>query len=169
MTLWRILLKGKRRALNHKNETSNNIRIFKRPQPGRKSPTAALLLIQFLSRFSKAVLKSAVFSICRCYPTRCRLSSRILSAIIAMNSLLVGFPRRLWMVQPKQLLRVSTSPLSHATSMAWRMARSTRLAVVPFFLAISGYRRLVTALMYSGSFMVSKMASRRNWYIIGRQ
>lgn len=45
MTLWRILLKGKRRALNHKNETSNNIRIFKRPQPGRKSPTAALLLI----------------------------------------------------------------------------------------------------------------------------
>jgi hypothetical protein len=59
--------------------------------------------------------------------------------------------------------------ISHATSMAWRMARSTRLAVVPFFLAISGYRRLVTALMYSGSFMVSKMASRRNWYIIGRQ
>ena len=36
-------------------------------------------------------------------------------------------------------------------------------AVVPFFLAISGYRRLVTALMYSGSFMVSRMASRRNW------
>lgn len=32
------------------------------------------------------------------YPTRCRLSSRILSAIIAMNSELVGFPRRLWMV-----------------------------------------------------------------------
>ena len=31
-------------------------------------------------------------------PTLCRLSSRILSAIIAMNSLLVGFPRRLWMV-----------------------------------------------------------------------
>ena len=31
------------------------------------------------------------------------------------------------------------------------------------FLAISGYRRLVTALMYSGSFMVSRMASRRNW------
>ena len=29
------------------------------------------------------------------YPTRCRLSSRILSAIIAMNSELVGFPRRL--------------------------------------------------------------------------
>ena len=80
-----------------------------------------------------------------------------------MNSEFVGFPRRLWMVQPKQLLRVSTSPRSHATSMAWRMARSTRLAVVPFFLAISGYRRLVTALMYSGSFMVSRMASRRNW------
>lgn len=29
------------------------------------------------------------------------LSSRILSAIIAMNSLLVGLPRRLWMVYPK--------------------------------------------------------------------
>ena len=34
----------------------------------------------------------------RFYPTRCRLSSRILSAIIAMNSELVGLPRRLWMV-----------------------------------------------------------------------
>ena len=32
------------------------------------------------------------------HPTRCRLSSRILSAIIAMNSEFVGFPRRLWMV-----------------------------------------------------------------------
>ena len=32
------------------------------------------------------------------YPTLCRLSSRILSAIIAMNSLFVGLPRRLWMV-----------------------------------------------------------------------
>ena len=31
-------------------------------------------------------------------PTLCRLSSRILSAIIAMSSLLVGFPRRLWTV-----------------------------------------------------------------------
>ena len=29
------------------------------------------------------------------YPTLCRLSSRILSAIIAMNSELVGLPRRL--------------------------------------------------------------------------
>ena len=35
------------------------------------------------------------------HPTRCRLSSRILSAIIAMNSLFVGFPLRLWMVYPK--------------------------------------------------------------------
>ena len=35
------------------------------------------------------------------YPTLCRLSSRILSAIIAMNSLFVGFPLRLWMVYPK--------------------------------------------------------------------
>ena len=32
------------------------------------------------------------------YPTLWRLSSRILSAIIAMNSELVGLPRRLWMV-----------------------------------------------------------------------
>jgi hypothetical protein len=32
------------------------------------------------------------------YPTLWRLSSRILSAIIAINSELVGFPRRLWMV-----------------------------------------------------------------------
>ena len=37
-----------------------------------------------------------------------------------------------------------------------------RLAVVPFFLAISGYSRFVTALMYSGSFIVRRMASRRN-------
>lgn len=35
------------------------------------------------------------------YPTLCRLSSRILSAIIAMNSEFVGLPRRLWMVYPK--------------------------------------------------------------------
>jgi hypothetical protein len=34
----------------------------------------------------------------RFYPMRCFLSRRILSAIIAMNSELVGFPRRLWMV-----------------------------------------------------------------------
>ena len=32
------------------------------------------------------------------HPTLWRLSSRILSAIIAMNSLFVGLPRRLWMV-----------------------------------------------------------------------
>ena len=63
----------------------------------------------------------------------------------------------------KGMVTEATAPYEEVTSMAWRMARSTRLAVVPFFLAISGYRRLVTALMYSGSFMVSRMASRRNW------
>ena len=49
-------------------------------------------------------------------------------------------------------------PLGYPMPPRWRggMAHSTRLAVVPFFLAISGYGRLVTTLMYSVSFMVSR-------------
>ena len=41
-----------------------------------------------------------------------------LSLIIAINSEFVGFPFRLLIVYPKYELKVSRSPLSHATSMA---------------------------------------------------
>ena len=53
-----------------------------------------------------------------------------LSAIRAMNSEFVGFPLVLLTVYPKNLCSVSRSPLSQATSMAWRMARSTLEGVV---------------------------------------
>ena len=56
-----------------------------------------------------------------------------LSLIMAMNSELVGLPRSLWTVYPKYELSTSTSPRSHATSMAWRMARSTLDEVVEYF------------------------------------
>ena len=56
--------------------------------------------------------------------------SLMLSAIIAMNSLFVGFPLVFCIVYPKYEFSVSTSPLSHATSIAWRIARSTRDVVV---------------------------------------
>ena len=61
-----------------------------------------------------------------------------LSAMRAMNSLLVGLPLVLLTVYPKNLCSVSRSPLSQATSMAWRMARSTRLGVVLNALATWG-------------------------------
>ena len=51
---------------------------------------------------------------------------------------LVGLPLELLTVKPKYFCRVSRSPRSQATSMAWRMARSTRDAVVPNFRATSG-------------------------------
>ena len=53
-----------------------------------------------------------------------------LSAISAMNSEFVGLPFVLETVYPKNLCRVSRSPRSQATSMAWRMARSTLEGVV---------------------------------------
>ena len=49
------------------------------------------------------------------------ISSVSRSAIMAMNSLLVGFPLVLLTVYPKYFWRVSRSPRSHATSMAWRI------------------------------------------------
>jgi hypothetical protein len=60
------------------------------------------------------------------------------SAIMAMNSEFVGFPFMLETVYPKNYWRVSMSPLSQATSMAWRMARSTLEGVVLNFFATSG-------------------------------
>ena len=49
---------------------------------------------------------------------------------MAINSEFVGFPREFCIVYPKYELKTSTSPLSHATSIAWRMARSTLEEVV---------------------------------------
>ena len=46
----------------------------------------------------------------------------------------------------------STLPLFHATSMAWRMARSTRLGVVLHFFAIEGYSSFVMCLRRQGGF-----------------
>ena len=46
------------------------------------------------------------------------------------NSEFVGLPFVLETVYPKNRCKVSKSPLSQATSMAWRMARSTREGVV---------------------------------------
>ena len=63
-----------------------------------------------------------------------------------MNSEFVGFPFVLETVYPKKRWRVSKSPLSQATSMAWRMARSTRLGVVWKVFATWGYNTLVMAL-----------------------
>ena len=63
-----------------------------------------------------------------------------------MNSEFVGFPLVLDTVYPKNLCSVSKSPLSQATSMAWRIARSTLLGVVPKALATWGYSTLVMAL-----------------------
>ena len=47
--------------------------------------------------------------------------------------------------------------------MAWRMARSTRLGVVPKVFATWGYKTLVMALITSMSFTAMMMASRRYW------
>ena len=63
-----------------------------------------------------------------------------------MNSELVGLPFVLETVYPKKRCKVSKSPLSQATSMAWRMARSTRLGVVWNVFATWGYKTFVMAL-----------------------
>ena len=68
-----------------------------------------------------------------------------LSAIRAMNSEFVGFPLVLLTVEPNILCSVSNSPLAQATSMAWRMARSTLEGVVWNVLATWGYNTLVMA------------------------
>ena len=49
-------------------------------------------------------------------------SKRNLSAIIAINSLLVGFPFAAEMVYPKIFSTASCCPLPQATSIAWRIA-----------------------------------------------
>ena len=49
----------------------------------------------------------------------------ILSASSAMNSPLVGLSLGEYILMPKMLFMFSILPLFHATSMAWRMARST--------------------------------------------
>ena len=69
-------------------------------------PAADAVVIYRLTACAALLKKEALDSLSwiifwqcfRFYPTLCRLSSRILSAIIAMNSELVGLPRRLWMV-----------------------------------------------------------------------
>ena len=69
-----------------------------------------------------------------------------LSAISAINSEFVGFPLVLLTVQPKNLCKVSRSPLSQATSIACLIARSTLLGVVWNVLATCGQSTLVMAL-----------------------
>lgn len=59
-----------------------------------------------------------------------RCSSDSLSASMAMNSPFVGLSSFVATRQPNALLSVSMRPLLHATSIAWRMARSTLLAEV---------------------------------------
>ena len=86
---------------------------------------------------------------------------RRLSAIMAINSLFVGFPRLFCIVYPKYEFRVSMSPRSHATSIAWRIARSTREVVVEYFFATDGYSTFVTELIISLSLIVISIAVRR--------
>ena len=58
------------------------------------------------------------------------ISSLILSAISAINSLFVGLPLLPRIVYPKNSFKTSGLPLSQATSIAWRIALSTLDAVV---------------------------------------
>ena len=60
-----------------------------------------------------------------------------MSAIIAINSLLVGLPLSLFIVNPNMLFSTSRSPLSHATSIACLIARSTLEEVVVPILILS--------------------------------
>ena len=67
-----------------------------------------------------------------------RYCSRNLSVINAINSELVGLPFAVLTVYPKKVFNVSKSPRSHAISMAWRIARSTRDEVVSKCFATAG-------------------------------
>src|SRR5690606_4436816 len=58
----------------------------------------------------------------------------------------------------------SMLPRVQATSMAWRIARSTRLGVVLNLAAISGYSVLVMAPSSSMLLYTMVIASRRYWY-----
>ena len=55
----------------------------------------------------------------------------------------MGLPLALCIVYPNILLIVSTCPRPQATSIAYLIALSTRLAVVLNFLAIDGYNSFV--------------------------
>lgn len=66
----------------------------------------------------------------------------ILSAINAINSLFVGLPLPTSIVYPKNEFKVSISPLSHAISIACRIALSTLDGVVENFFATVGYKIL---------------------------
>lgn len=61
-------------------------------------------------------------------------SKRSLSAIMAINSEFVGLPFAADTVYPKIFSTASVFPLPHATSIAWRIARSTLLGVVENFM-----------------------------------
>ena len=79
------------------DETRRSAHFSLHPPPlSRKAIRAANAAVK-VSAQSKLHVKIKATFLNR-YPTRWRLSSRILSAIIAINSLLVGLPRRLWMV-----------------------------------------------------------------------
>jgi hypothetical protein len=60
------------------------------------------------------------------------------SATVEINSLLVGLPRPLLTVFPKYFEIVPRSARSHAVDIAWRIARSTHEAVVPYSFATLG-------------------------------
>ena len=100
--------------------------------------------------------KSVFYRSAPCFCLRLRQS-----AIMARNSEFVRFPFMFDTVCPKNFCKTSMSPLSHATSMAWRIARSTLEFVVLFFFAFFFYSTLVTAFIMSMSFMVRIIASRR--------
>ena len=67
-----------------------------------------------------------------------KLSKISLSATSAINSLFVGRSLPIYTLAPNIELIASVLPRFHATSIAWRIALSTLLAVVTNFLAILG-------------------------------
>lgn len=84
-----------------------------------------------------------------------------LSATMAMNSEFVGFALLILMVYPNRWEMLSMLPRVHATSIAWRMARSTRLGVVLYFSAIAGYSVFVIAPRISILLYTIVIASRK--------
>ena len=80
-----------------------------------------------------------------------------------MNSPFVGLSSRENTWQPNEVFIASTRPRFQATSMAWRMARSTLLAEVEYLRAMPGYSSLVMRFITSGSSTTMRTASRRYW------
>ena len=100
--------------------------------PGLEKALPALFLREGLSRYVRCSHFYDLFSERFFRPFLYALRSmESLSAIMAMNSPLVGLSSGVHTLYPKAVFRVSTRPRFHATSMAWRMARSTLLADVP--------------------------------------